>query len=585
MADEARKLRVAKPVTESNNANQRAIKALIIGPVEKQEGAEPGQSQALPDDPFGEMVKAGHVIEPPFDMLTLAMLPEHNTELGPCIEAMEVNIEGFGERMVSRVDVDNPETPKKLIKLVHKEKVQLDNFFLYATMYDSFTSFRRKLRADLEATGNAYFEVIRDSKNNIQGFTHLPSYQMRLGRLDDKARLVDMPILEIQEDGSIEIKVIKIWQRFRMYVQSKSVHLRNLTYSSSGHKMRYYKQFGDPQDYNNKDGKPAKGKLKPEDKANEVVHFRLYSTRSPYGLPRFVGNLLSIFGDRASEEINYITFKNNNVPSMVVAVSNGQLTQGTIDRIKEFVESQIQAADNYSKFLILEGETFFEGEEGGQVKIDIKPLVKEQHKDALFQNYSKNNKVNVRRSFRLPPIFTGGTDDYTRATAETSRRIGDEQVFAPERDEFDKWINRVLFPAMGIRYHRFKSNSPNTTDNQELVNILAKAEKTGGMTPRIARQMLEDIMGTELPTFPKGFDPDVPFSLTMAEAVKNKAEAVEPGQQVTALKMIEQLTGSESDAPMFTDDTIDRLMSLKNMLEKKWREEVFAGGTEGEGEE
>lgn len=581
MAEEAKKLRVAKPTEESNKSNQRAIRALVISPVEKQLGkAEPGQSQALPDDPFGEMVKTGHIIEPPFDMLTLAMLPEHNTELGPCIEAMEVNIEGFGERMVPRVDVLNPETPEKLKTAVHKEKVRLDNFFLYATMYDSFTNFRRKLRADIEATGNAYFEVIRDSKNNIQGFTHLPSYQMRLGRLEEDAHLVNMPILELQMDGSVAIKTVKIWKRFRPFVQSKAVHLRNLTYTG-GYKMRYFKEFGDPREYNNKTGKVSKGKLKPEDRANEVVHFRLYSTRSPYGLPRFIGNLLSIYGDRASEEINYITFKNNNVPSMVVAVSNGQLTQGTVDRIKEFVESQIQAADNYSKFLILEGETFFEGEEGGQVKIDIKPLVKEQHKDALFQNYSKNNKVNVRRSFRLPPIFTGGTDDYTRATAETSRRIGDEQVFAPERDEFDKWVNRVLFPAMGIMYHRFKSNSPNTTDNQELVKILAGAEKTGGMTPRIARQMLEDILGSELPGFPEGFDPDVPFSLTMAEAVKNKAEPTEPGQQVTALKMIEQLT--KSDIPLFTEDTIDRLMDLRNALEKKWRDEVFEE-VEGEGE-
>jgi len=63
--------------------------------------------------------------------------------------------------------------------------------------------------------------------------------------------------------------------------------------------------------------------------------------------------MLAIYGVRAAEEINYITFKNNNIPSMVLMISNGSLTQGSIDRITQFVETSIQGSDNRSKFRVL----------------------------------------------------------------------------------------------------------------------------------------------------------------------------------------------------------------------------------------
>src|SRR5690606_7300353 len=141
------------------------------------------------------------------------------------------------------------------------------------------------------------------------------------------------------------------------------------------------------------------------------------------------------------------------------------------------------------------------------------------------------NRDQIRRAFRLPPIFVGRSDDYTRATAESSRELADEQIFAPERDEFDNFVNKHMMPELGAVYHKFQSNSPNTTDNAQLVRILADAEKTGGMTPAIARTILEDILSLDLPDFPEGFPKDLPFSLTMAEAVKNMADPAEPGQQ------------------------------------------------------
>lgn len=548
---------------KSAEKNQQAVRALVIEVQKSSGGAAngltsgiPGASNAVEDETFTALGERGRVLIPPFDMLTLSMLQENSSELGQCIEAMEMNIEATGFRFKSRLRMDDitptgtntGESQSKpnaknisLMAQAKAEKVFLTNFFQYATA-ESFIAFRRRLRKDMEGTGNGYFEVIRSASGQIQGFTHLPSYQMRLGRTENEQVETTRKILELQIDGSVKIKAQSIIRRFRTYVQSRTMSHGRTTTSVTGHKVVWYKEFGDKRHYDKHTGNRNK-RINKKDRATEVIHLKLYSPRSPYGLPRFIGNLLSIMGARAAEEINWTTFRNNNIPSMLIAVSNGQLTQGSIERVQSFVESQVQGSDNYSKFLLIEAETLGdeEGEDGGQVKIDVKPLTGDQHTDAMFQVYSQNNEDRIRRAFRLPPIFVGQSKDYTRATAESSRRLADEQIFAPERKEFDEVMNRLIFPEMGITFHKFHSNTPNTTDNTQLVKILSGAEKTGGITPRIARHMIEDILSIDLPDFGDDFPADIPFSLTMAEAVKNQADPTEPGQQVTAMKTMKVL--------------------------------------------
>lgn len=542
----------------SETKNKRVLKALVFELNKKEETSPAGQSKALPEDPWSSF--GTRIIEPPYDPYVLALLSEQCSEMEPAISAMETNIDRFGQRFVPRFNQDAKMTDVQEIE-VKKEKVRLINFFEYANLDVSFTELRAQRRRDFESTGNAYWEVIRSASGDVQGFTHLPSYQMRLGRQVDKVPVrIEQPILELQLDGSVKIVRVTAYKKFRTYAQC------------ADGAVRFFKQFGDRRTFDNETGEPVPepeaenwkgtGQPMPEEKrANEVIHWYRYSGRSVYGIPRYIGALLSILGERKSEEVNFTTFTNNNVPSMFVAVSNGQLTEQSIQRLVEYTESRKQG-DNYSKFVIIEAEGAYEGEDSGQVKIDVKPLSGEQIRDALFQEYSKNNQDRIRRMWRLPPIMVGRSEDYTRATADTSRMLADEQIFAPERESWDSWINRILFPEMGVMYHKFRSNSPNTTDNAQLVDLLARAEKTGGMTPRIARKMLEDILSIDLPPFPEGFDPDVPFSLTMAQAVKNLGDATEPGQTVTALKQLGIMAG-----PDVGEELVERLLDLRGRIE------------------
>jgi len=116
---------------------------------------ETGYSKQVIDEPFKFYEHAGKVLRPPYSINHLTKLVEYSNELNQCIEAMEINIEGFGHRILSRINIDAPDVPQKLKDEVTKERIFLENFFEYCVDRDSFISLRRKTRWDLELTGNA----------------------------------------------------------------------------------------------------------------------------------------------------------------------------------------------------------------------------------------------------------------------------------------------------------------------------------------------------------------------------------------------------------------------------------------------
>jgi len=518
------------------------IKAIAIQLKEGPTNTDTGRSNVQIEDPeLSTLIATGRVIVPPFDPLILAMLPENSTILEQCIASMELNIDGFGHRFVPRIGlvVEGVTEPERAA--ARSEHTRLTNLFRHFCGDISFTGFRRRLRRDLECTGNAYFEVVRNRGGNIDKLTHVPSYQMRLAIQDAEWTVYNQERIVVKENGIAAVETVLDSKRFRRYVQFARLGRDSAVQQIIGMPV-WFKELDDPRDIDAKTGDVLTKEQVATNKfmlATPMVHFKIYCPRSPYGIPRYIGNLITLFGDREADNVNFTTLKCNNVPSMIISVSNGMLTDPSINRIKEYVESQIQGSRNYSKFLILEAESPYAGEagEGGAPRIDIKPLASVQTQDQLFQIFGENNRSKVRESFRLPPIFVGRAETYNRATAETSRKLADEQVFAPERMEFDFWVNNQLFPKLGVVNHSFMSMGPNVTDDEDLIKVLVAAEKTGGMTPRIAREIIEDIMGRQFAANWK-IDPDIPLTLQLAEAAKNLAP-VTVGSQVTALKSME----------------------------------------------
>lgn len=397
-----------QPGTEAAEMQKRAsgaARAFIIGPVGIEKGtATSGRPRTFPSEGFGSMSR-NEVISPPFEPLVLAMLPEQSAHLGKCIDVMVVNIEGFGHAFQRLVNTDDPECPDRLKIAVKAERTRLTNFFANCSAEDTFVELRSKTRRDRESIGFGGWEVIRGPvSGEIQFLNYVPGYRIRLAHMGRELVETEQAMAMLTDNGSREIRNVKVKRYFRRYVVVPPV--------GTNDKPVWFKQFGDPRDLDAETGKfaPDGEKLEPEKRANELIYFCNHSPRTPYGLPRWLGNLITIMGDRSAEEVNFTTLRNNNIPSMAITVSNGRLTSGSVKRIREFVQTQIQGSANWSRFLILEGEPsqLQDGTDTGQIKLEIKPLTNEQMRDMMFQEYGAANRDKIREAFRLPPIFIGG---------------------------------------------------------------------------------------------------------------------------------------------------------------------------------
>jgi hypothetical protein len=128
---------------------------------------------------------------------------------------------------------------------------------------------------------------------------------------------------------------------------------------------------------------------------------------------------------------------------------------------------------------------------------------------------TQNGTIVTRNNGKI--LISGNSEDYNRAVAEASRKLAEEQIFLPERKAIDRmWTNTIIM-RLGVSSVIFKSNKPNVTDNYELTQVLATAERSGGLTPRTSSRIVEDVLGEPIPEPLPNIKPDQPFSMTMLE--------------------------------------------------------------------
>ena len=87
--------------------------------VEKQEKAEAREeSKAMDEDPFAHNYDQYDAIVPPFNLYELATMPEKCGEMTPSVDAMAVNIEKLGHRIVPRPGVLNENSTVCCVSLI-----------------------------------------------------------------------------------------------------------------------------------------------------------------------------------------------------------------------------------------------------------------------------------------------------------------------------------------------------------------------------------------------------------------------------------------------------------------------------------
>jgi PBSX family phage portal protein len=466
------------------------------------------QSQALDRERVFDALYAGDgaagALKPPYDPDLLFTTVLENNTLLPCIDAMITNIDGTGYEIVSADEDNKEEAPEDQVA---KAKAFFDQVWPGL----SFTTFRCQIRRDMEITGNAYIEVIRNAMGDIALLRRLDPTITRMMRYDDMTH--DEKVYSAALDTEVTIKM-----RRRRYVQF------------SFGKLVYFKEFGSSAQLDATNGKwkgknvnvgPGEASYVPQGSstefvpANEILHLTVKVHHEvPYGYPRWINQTPSVIGSRRAEMFNVGFFDAGGIPPLLLLIQGGSSGDDLEKALKEMFYSK-GPHKNIAAILQVEGT---EGslDRPSNVKVTVERFGNEKQKDAMFELYDAACTKKIKRAFRLPSLFLGDTDDFDYATALASYRVAEAQVFKPERDLFDEMINGTLMPALfKVTQDKltvvFRSLPVTAKDMEQQILAVTTAGSAGWIDPDEAVANLNEITDLEMMASenPGAFLPDI----------------------------------------------------------------------------
>ena len=425
---------------------------------------------------------------------------------------------------------------------VLRERMRLERFFEFCTMDESFTALRMKTRQDIELLGNGYWEPLRNANGDIVQFTYVPSFTVRLMPVDATPIEVEMPVRATIITETSEL----VRKRFRSYVQIIDGKQRTLV---------YFKEFGDPRTMSARTGEHYKDEAdmvraegKDAVKATELIHFKIHNSRTPYGMPRWISEMLSVLGNRHADEINLAYFEDRAIPPMLLVVSGGRIEGDSQTRFEQFFKNQMRGKRNQHNVGILEAQTSsMGGLNNGTAKIDVIKLRDVQQDDGLFMKYREANTDALGSVFRMPRLLRGDVRDFNRATAQTALEFAEQQVFAPQRTDFDFVINRKVLTDLGIRFWKFQSNGPDFTDPADLLQQVTNA--AGYMTPNEQRERASLGFKTELPPIDAEWATARPLVFTIEALKKDRVDLTGAEQEPPEPPPAPGFEGTATDGP------------------------------------
>lgn len=427
-------------IEETGAVHVSTLKSLVLG------GDDSTSNIIQGEDEDARRFGITGALEPPYNPRILVQLFEHSNSLRQNVDAYATNIDGFGHRFEPVIDLDKPEANQRIAQAIYQEnlrdrgrfgvspevvskplhptdaevdqrkailveemrseRARLERFFESCSVDISFVTLRRQTRQDLEITGNAYWEVIRNGVGEIAEFNYVESFSVRLMAMDTEPTEINSKV----KVSDVLYDTRKRLKKFRRMVQV----FENRTV--------YFKEFGDPRTVSSATGKVYSNgedlrRHEPNARpATELIHFKIHSCRSAYGVPRWIGTLIAVLGSRQSEEVNFLYFENKSVPPLALIVSGGSIGDSAVQRIESFVNTELKGKRNFHKILLIEGEPAAGSiDSSSRMKISLQPLTQAQQKDGLFQEYDQNNQDKVGMSFRLPRLLRGDIRDFNRA--------------------------------------------------------------------------------------------------------------------------------------------------------------------------
>jgi len=465
-----------------------------------------GSRQNDPEESFltDKRLKEFNLLVPPLDPATLYSVVENSSTLASCIEAYIDNIDGFGYEFFY---TGTKETEKN--KEVLEEQQELSDFFKQVNENQSFIELRKELRRDYETTGNGYIEVIRYMDNEIATLYRADSKYMRL---------------QVKQEEPVEVK-IPLMRKGKIRQTPVNKKFRKFAMGTKGgrYEVRWFKEYGDPRrmcaitgEYEETLKKQNKEIQEP---ASEILHFK--QGNGIYGIPRWAGVIPVVRGLYKADFVNYDLFENQAVPPLAILVSGGQLTKQSWEDVVEMLEG-LKGSENFHKALVLESEGATGdnvGDKPTSASVDFKPL--NQRDDLLFGNYIDSSEKRVRAKFRLPAFYLGITSEHSRASADASKMLAEEQVFRPERDSFDEIINFTLIGELNAVYWKFKTIGPRLIEGVTIIDAIGKFARAGALSTNYAIKLMNRVLDLDMPTYDDDGWSDIPVAVLL-ELIKKK---------------------------------------------------------------
>jgi PBSX family phage portal protein len=485
-----------------------------------------------------EVLFAGdNVITPDLDPESLLMIAEQCGVLSACVQAMAVNVHGFGYTLKPVIDLDAKDADRRIAATIQHKRLQeaiavsdvqaiqpltddeiklererlksdMDsqraklraNLEAFAGGQTSLSKLRRQLAVEREVIGWSSMELTRNITGKIARGSYVPGWTIRATELDEPVE-VD----EVEYVTDIHTRRAKVMRRFRRYVQR----------SRAGMQAIWFKEIGDPRVVSRITGKVyrdqkafdismSKGELKKDDgPASEIWYDPITWPRFPTGMPRWSGVLPAVLGLREEEETNLDYFANNSIPPLMILVNGGVLSRESSKSIADYLKAQGHGRQLMHRTLILEAipadsPGAMDAARPQAPAIKVEPLRQLQLQDALFQGYDERNTEKIGQAFRLPPLIYGGHKDFNRATADAQLYQCEKSVFAPERQDWDTAFNRlIVLNEWGVTLWRVVSNSPIEVDAETRIKLLVLLSQQNAITPAEIRQEAGTMLGRD----------------------------------------------------------------------------------------
>ncbi|MFH1114789.1 MAG: hypothetical protein V1792_12815 [Pseudomonadota bacterium] len=444
------------------------------------------------EDRFAKLYRNRGILEPPYSFADLWRIYEQCDVLWSCIESVVSNCERRHDFEFTGDDKTQKDTASS-----RADKDRIQDFFSRVNEKHSFQALRKKIRLDREVTGNAFVEALRNLHGEVERLYYLPSTRVRATELDEE----EIPVnVKIPRSGNLVD--LTVYRRFRRFAR---------LISPTGNTLRWFKEFGDPRVLDADTGEFIRDRVtheyirEPNDypnKATEVWWFRDNFAGNVYGIPRWVSVLVDAKARWVARWLNYDLLDQGAVPKGILLFQNGTISEGTRKHLERTLQ-EWRDPRKYNQWVVLnvEPDTFGFDLNTGASKGGSKPefINLDRNEDYMFANFLTHVEQTIRKVYRLPPIFTGASTDYTHATAYASLEVAETQVFEPIRSAFDEKVTTELIQnEFGIHQWRLKTHSARISDKETFYKAAAMWAKAGGLSTNHLIQIGNEMLGTNV---------------------------------------------------------------------------------------